>query len=643
MVASRVVLAPANRYRIGRPLGRGGMAEVLEAQAIAAGGVTRRVAVKRLLPGHEADPGAARMFLEEARIASHLHHGAIVALLDYGVLDGQPFQVLELVDGADAASLRKLGAGAGEPMSPEIALHLVAEVALALDYAHRAKGPDGRALGIVHRDIKPSNILVSWTGDVKLGDFGIAAALDRRERTLDGSIKGTPAYMGPEQLRGEPLDARADIFALGCTLASLLTGESPLRLPDNTARMLRGEPLLLDPALPPEIAALVARAVHPSLPDRTPTAAAFAEDLGHLLAEKLRKSPRALLLDWLHRIRPSIESTASPEAPPPARGRLDDLFALDLVPDPTGTDDRRFVTHTRKGDPAAPPAPDEAATVDLKWRPPLSSGGASNGRPETASLESTQGPQKVPQVRARWPKAVAATLAMGLLAAGLAWPPGGNGTSPDPTKGVASSGALAGIEPPSVSGSSSFSLGATGDSSSGPAGNASGSPSAPPASGAASPGGSAGSMDSPSRAGSGPAGATSTVDAPAPASAAAGSATVGATDATSAAGASNAANAAGATDAASAAGTTSAASATTGDAPTTGYIVVRGPGSVGAEILVDGASRGFAPKRIELPLGAHSVSLVLRDGTRLGPRGMSVTGRSTRSSPLAWDVAESTK
>ncbi|MEZ4311099.1 MAG: serine/threonine-protein kinase [Polyangiaceae bacterium] len=317
MVASRVVLAPANRYRIGRPLGRGGMAEVLEAQAIAAGGVTRRVAVKRLLPGHEADPGAARMFLEEARIASHLHHGAIVALLDYGVLDGQPFQVLELVDGADAASLRKLGAGAGEPMSPEIALHLVAEVALALDYAHRAKGPDGRALGIVHRDIKPSNILVSWTGDVKLGDFGIAAALDRRERTLDGSIKGTPAYMGPEQLRGEPLDARADIFALGCTLASLLTGESPLRLPDNTARMLRGEPLLLDPALPPEIAALVARAVHPSLPDRTPTAAAFAEDLGHLLAEKLRKSPRAQLLDWLHRIRPSIESTASPEAPLP--------------------------------------------------------------------------------------------------------------------------------------------------------------------------------------------------------------------------------------------------------------------------------------------------------------------------------------
>src|SRR5205823_6136356 len=109
---------------------------------------------------------------------------------------------------------------------PEVALYMCREEAHALDHAHRARDLEGRDLGVVHRDVSPSNVLVSWDGDVKLTDFGIAFAYDRTEQTHDGSAKGKLSYMPPEQALGERVDARADVFALGCTLHALLTGRS---------------------------------------------------------------------------------------------------------------------------------------------------------------------------------------------------------------------------------------------------------------------------------------------------------------------------------------------------------------------------------------------------------------------------------
>src|SRR5688500_1305451 len=214
------------------------MAEVLLATAVGEDGFERRVAIKRMLEGGSSDPSFVRMFLDEARIASRLHHGNIVGLLDYGVVEGMPFHVLELVDGENAASLAHLGAEHDAPMPVEVALHLCVEVAHALDYAHRARDPSGRALGIVHRDVKPANVLVSWEGDVKLGDFGIALAHDRAEQTEDGVAKGTLAYMAPEQALHRDVGPRTDVFALGCVLHALVAGESPVTRSGGLAAVL---------------------------------------------------------------------------------------------------------------------------------------------------------------------------------------------------------------------------------------------------------------------------------------------------------------------------------------------------------------------------------------------------------------------
>ncbi|MCX5747493.1 MAG: serine/threonine-protein kinase, partial [Proteobacteria bacterium] len=248
------------RYRIVQRIGRGGMAEVLEAVAVGEHGFERRVAIKRLLAPTDADADAAmyaRMFLDEARIAARLHHANIVAVLDYGIADGLPFQVLEHVDGID---LRPLIGIAGRPFPIALALHVCVEVGRALAYAHAVTDPLGTPLGLVHRDVTPGNVLVAWSGDVRLTDFGIAFAHGRAEKTLDGTTKGTPLFMAPEQVLGEPIDPRADVFALGCVLHTLVVGASPQAQDDQRFQLIAGGELALSDALPEDVRAIVARA-----------------------------------------------------------------------------------------------------------------------------------------------------------------------------------------------------------------------------------------------------------------------------------------------------------------------------------------------------------------------------------------------
>ncbi|NVI97054.1 protein kinase [Myxococcus sp. AM009] len=295
------------RYRLVRQLARGGMGEVWEASATGEGGFARRVAIKRLIAEHEQSPSQARMFLDEARIASRLHHANILSILDYGVVEGVPYQVLEYVDGVDAERLRQRGLEVGEDFPVELALHVCAEVAHALQYAHEAKDGAGESLEIVHRDVSPSNILVSWTGDVKLADFGIALARDRQERTLAGLTKGKPAYMPPEQVTRGELDGRSDLFALGCVLHALLTGHSPLAGEDRMADLLAGKELELSDALPADVRELIARAVRRARHQRFQSAAEFAEATGEVLAARSGRAGRALLCEWMARVRAKEE------------------------------------------------------------------------------------------------------------------------------------------------------------------------------------------------------------------------------------------------------------------------------------------------------------------------------------------------
>jgi serine/threonine protein kinase/tetratricopeptide (TPR) repeat protein len=206
-------------YTLLRQLGRGGMAEVHLARQES---LDREVALKLLAPVLASDAASRERFIREARIAANLHHPHIVPIHDVGVGNGVPYIAMEYVPGGTAASLAR------ERATPAVALAVVRSMAHALDYAH------GR--GVVHRDVKPDNILRRDDGSCLLSDFGIARAADRKTiLTLDGFCAGTPQYMSPEQLRGQDVDGRADLYSLGVVLFELLTGDLPFRADDGWA------------------------------------------------------------------------------------------------------------------------------------------------------------------------------------------------------------------------------------------------------------------------------------------------------------------------------------------------------------------------------------------------------------------------
>ncbi len=308
------------------------MAEVHEASLEGHDGFVRKVALKRVRPELAADPELARMFSDEARLASHLHHANLVAVLDFGVHDGVPFQALELVVGASLESLHAACARDGLAIPEELAIHLTREIAHGLAYAHRAKDESGRALGLVHRDVSPSNVLVSEGGDVKLADFGIAFAKKREVETAHGVLRGKPSYMAPEQATKGTLDARTDVFALGCTLHFALTGKSPLEGDAVLMKLLVGEPAPLDPRLSEDLRALIARALSPDRRDRPSSAEAFAEELDAAYRKRSDRDGRAALRAWVAPLVKRVRAAPIAEAPQVASSRE---VALPFVRPPT--------------------------------------------------------------------------------------------------------------------------------------------------------------------------------------------------------------------------------------------------------------------------------------------------------------------
>lgn len=377
------------RYQMVRRLGAGGMAEVYEAVMIGAHGFTRRVAVKQIAAELALIPGLIDQFLDEARLAARLHHAGIVGVLDYGVVDGRPFQVLEFVDGVNASELR---GRAGGRLPVEIALIIAADVAHALDHAHRATD-GGRHLGLVHRDVKPGNLLVSWDGDVKLSDFGIAWAHDRAAPTETGVVRGTVPFMAPEQRLRGALDGRTDVYGLGCALHVLLAGASPVEAPAAIAASLLGEPPTIAPEVPADLAAVIARACAPRPDDRFATAGDLADALGRLLAQRLDRDARGHLRGFLATLRPTRRRP----------GLLDQLLGVELVPaedDPAGRPDGPPTFRLR------PTSPDPA-TAPLPPPPPPPT-------QDAGPAPADDVPRPAPQPRRRW----LAVAALGALASG---------------------------------------------------------------------------------------------------------------------------------------------------------------------------------------------------------------------------------
>ncbi len=463
----------AGKYELLRPLGHGGMAEVWEAVLHGDAGFRRRVAVKRMAAERVGDERLQRMFVDEARLASRLHHANLVAVIDFGVVDGIAFQVLELVDGFDVARLANWGLTAQAPMPEPIALGIAAQVAHALHAAHTAVGDDGAPLNIVHRDVSPQNVLVSRGGDVKLADFGIALWEQRTEKTLGATARGKPTYMAPEQAMRNAIDGRADVFSLGCTLHALLTGLSPLQDENALVDLLAGVELTLENGLPAPIREVIGRAVRRDRQLRQANAEVFAHE-----CERVMKALAP----------PDFE----------LRGALKRWLEV-VVP------------------------PDQAALAT-----PM---------PSSAPLRAT--------VRAprRWPLAVVAVALSGGLAAWLRRDVPAPVVVPEPvpivTPVVAAPSPDPKVEPPL------------------------------PVAAVVEP--------KPKR------------PAPVP-----------------------------------------------GARAQLGVLAIGGERFLKGEVLVDGRSVGFAPRQLELPVGAHQLELVLPDGTRVGPRTFTIAPQHTELSPLRW-------
>jgi serine/threonine protein kinase len=225
-------------YLLDRRLGGGGMAEVFLARQQLSGGGQRLCVVKRLWPETVGDGDLVEMFLDEARLAARLAHPNLVPVFDFGEYDGAQYIAMEYVHGRTLADVLQEQAARKSFVPFPVAARIVAEVADALDYAHRATDADGRPLQVVHRDISPQNILLSSTGAVKLIDFGIAKSKGERLQTRVGYIKGKLGYMSPEQASARPLDARSDLFSLGLVLFELLANAKPIPQRDDISLML---------------------------------------------------------------------------------------------------------------------------------------------------------------------------------------------------------------------------------------------------------------------------------------------------------------------------------------------------------------------------------------------------------------------
>lgn len=295
----------AGRYELIERLAEGGMAEVWLATSHGDAGFTRRVAIKQLFP-RQHDAMFERMFLDEARLTSRLHHQAIVSILDFGVERGRPFQVLEFIDGYDAWRLWKWGLAQDKRLSLGLALHICAQVGHALHFAHCAVDDAGAPLNIVHRDVSPQNVLLSRAGDVKLSDFGIAFAEGRLEKTVGGIARGKPAYMAPEQAVRGAMDGRTDVFALGCVLHALLTGESALRDENSLVDLLAGVELSLEPTIPDDVREVIARAVRRDKAARFETAEELALTCATLATKYLPGDARTALSAWVRSVTPEL-------------------------------------------------------------------------------------------------------------------------------------------------------------------------------------------------------------------------------------------------------------------------------------------------------------------------------------------------
>ncbi|SEL01019.1 Serine/threonine protein kinase [Stigmatella aurantiaca] len=334
------------KYEVLCRLSTGGMAEIFLASQRGLAGFRKLVVLKQILPDIKGEEEFVRMFLDEAKVTAAFNHPHIAQVFDLDIAEGELFLAMEFVPGATLVEVAKACRLAGEAIPMGLSLAAARDTALALHYAHTFTDPLGRPSPVIHRDVAEKNIMVTYEGVTKLLDFGIAKNLARRGRTQVGMVKGTSGYMSPEQLLGEPLDSRSDLFSLGVVLHECLTG---LRLfhaktPEAGAgAVLHGQvppPSRGNKAVPPELDAIVLKALARKREDRYASTLEFARALERAVGpliwhpEQNGELMQRLFADRREQTRQLLVSGQDLSGDTTGEVRLSQIFALPVPPPP---------------------------------------------------------------------------------------------------------------------------------------------------------------------------------------------------------------------------------------------------------------------------------------------------------------------
>ncbi len=362
---------PFGKYLLLDRINIGGMAEVWRGKTFGAGGFERIVAIKRILPNIAEDEEFITMFIDEAKITVQLTHANIAQIYELGKISTSYFIAMEYIPGKDLRTIFDRCRKKGEPAPVPLTCYVISKVCEGLDYAHRKKDGMGRDMNIVHRDVSPQNVLISYEGEVKVIDFGIAKAAGKATKTQAGILKGKFGYMSPEQIRGLPLDRRSDIFAVGVCLYEMLTGER-LFVGDSDFSVLEKvrkaevlPPSTYNRRVPPELEKIVLKALAKDVDDRYQYANELADDLQRFLItsdsifsrKDLMQYMKSTFAEEVEREKLRLQEYAEVKPPEGMLAAVEMGFgAPGAIPPASGPAPLEgAVTHTPTAPPAGPP------------------------------------------------------------------------------------------------------------------------------------------------------------------------------------------------------------------------------------------------------------------------------------------------
>jgi tetratricopeptide (TPR) repeat protein len=370
------------KYLLLEKLATGGMAQLYRAKIIGVEGFEKFIAIKQILPHLAHEEELITSFIDEAKLAALLNHQNIVQIYDFGSMENSYFITMEFLFGKDLRAVNSKAKEKGTPVSLENALYLISKVCAGLDYAHKLKDFQGKSLNIIHRDISPQNVFLTYEGDVKIVDFGIAKAASQSTITQMGMIKGKVAYMSPEQAAGKVIDHRSDIFATGILLYELLAG-CRMFTGDDTLQILskvrEGEftPLAtLKGGLPGKLYDIAAKALAKDPEDRYQSCADMQADIEECIFRlNLRPSGRSMAEYLKILFAEEIESEGKRMADAAGAGAASDRAQ-------EAESERRSVDMPPAQKPPAPkaePAPPAKAAPQVRPMPPEPAKGGKKG------------------------------------------------------------------------------------------------------------------------------------------------------------------------------------------------------------------------------------------------------------------------